>query len=76
MNRQNIGTAEEFLFGNEPRSARVGLLSREVLAPSYYLHAECETDSCNLRANIPETKNAERFAVKTISDGELPASRT
>src|SRR5271157_1910973 len=72
--RQDVSAAEEFLLGDEPRSACLCLVGREVLTPGDYFHAEREADSRNLRADVAEAENAERLAVETVAHRELPAA--
>ena len=46
----------------QPRSAGLGLVGREILAPGDHIHTEREPDSHNLRANVAgKAENAERL---------------
>ena len=71
---QDVSAAEEFLLGDEPRSACLCLVGREVLTPGDHFHAEREPDSRNLRANIAKAKDAQRLTVETVAHRELPAA--
>src|SRR6202035_2697760 len=69
-----IRAAEEFLLGDQSRSACLCLVGREVLTPGDHFHAEREPDSRNLRANVAQAENAERLTVETVAHRELPAA--
>src|SRR6266436_188759 len=74
VDRQDVSVPEEFLLGDEPRSACFRLVHRKVLAPGDHVHAEREADSRNLRAHVAEAENAERLPVETVAYRELPAA--
>src|ERR671919_2405473 len=74
VDRPDVSVPEEFLLGDQPRSACLRLVCREILAPGDHFHAEREADSRNLRANVAEAENAERLTVETVSHRELPAA--
>src|SRR5439155_26543392 len=43
-------------------------------APGDHFHAERESDSRHLRANVAEAENAERLTMETVAHRELPAA--